>query len=133
MNRNFKINNNILRLYDYENNSWQRVIQMQVNEIPEMEKLLESSATSEKNANEYKTIEKNWFYNQMEKQLSEMELINKAIGDQQKRLNEGNTADINTYINAYCMQDILRERIKGTENKYIELRCNFMSYLSNLD
>jgi hypothetical protein len=54
------------------------------------------------------------------------------IEEQQQRLAKDCELKSLYDIDAFCTQDILRERIKAIEKTYIDLKCNFMNYLSTL-
>lgn len=117
-----------------ENSSWRKAIAAQTREFPAFKKML-ADATGEHKASETENIQaETHFLKQLALQEKKMQQINHAIDLQQKRLaldceNEGeNKYDIDTL----CTQDILRERIKEIEKNYIDLKCNFMNYLSTL-
>jgi len=117
-----------------ENSGWRKTIAMQAREIPILEEMLAVTVNdttlqvSRKQSNEVH------FSRQMESQFREMTQLNFAIDQQQKRLARDceNEAEGRYDIDALCTQDILRERIKMTEKGFIELKCNFMNYLSTL-
>ncbi len=122
------------RFYMRENENWQNTIQAQVKEIPEWEKMLE---IVEKKAEKVNSDSENknqdiHFFNQIIKQQREMNKINEDIDEQQNRLSKDCEFKYQYDIDAFCTQDILRERIKALEKTYIDLKCNFMNYLSNI-
>ena len=67
-------------------------------------------------------------------QQTQMEQLNHAIDEQQKRLAHDCESEMeNKYdIDTLCGQDILRDRIKAVEKNYIDLKCNFMNYIATL-
>lgn len=128
----FNMDTNKRRLYHSENNGWQKAIQLQVSEIPEMEKMLKEIFVMEEPQNKKKLIGKDLFEAALKQQQEEMKILNKEIDDQQKKLKVNEVFDMNACIDVFCTQDILRERIKNIEKKYLELKCNLLYYLSNL-
>lgn len=118
-----------------ENEGWQKFIGIQCREVPELEKLLDEMPVEDTRRNiEEVSKSKHFFQTSFSAQQSEMELINTELSEQQKRLltdcelNDAPVYDIDTV----CKQDILREKIKELERKYLELKCNFMTYLSSV-
>ena len=103
------------------------MLELQIKEMPDLNKML--FATDMENKEERKQYSK-----QLLQQQSEMELLNTEIDKQQKRLfndldNENEAAfDIDTF----CSEDILRERIRAIEKNYIELKSDFMRYMSSI-
>ena len=132
MNTCFKMDTNKLRFYHSENNGWHKAIALQVNEIPEMEKMLTDSWVTEDPENIMEMQGKDLFSVELKKQEEEMRNLNKEIEFQQKKLQTRDVFDMNACIDVFCAQDILRERIRNIEKKYLELKCNLMYYLSNL-
>jgi len=76
-------------------------------------------------------IEKELFNRELRMQEEEMIKLNKALIQQQERL-KTDTAEKYLYdIDTLCNQDILRDRIKEIEKKYVELKCSFMKFLAS--
>ncbi len=122
------------KMYLNENSGWKNTIASQVNEIPLWEEQLSKALDLSNDTtcdNDDKSVG-TLFCNQIHAQQQEMEQVNAAIVQQQKRLvkdcEERNKFD----IEAFCTQDILRERIKQVEKMYIDLKCNFYNYLSTI-
>ena len=124
MKNKFVIGVEKLKLYINENEGWQQVLQVQTNEIPTMKKLL-SEVTAVENI-----TGKSHFDKQLVIQQKEMNQLNEELEEQQKRLAVDCETNMQYDIDAFCTQDILRERIKAIEKTYIDLKCNFMNYLS---
>jgi hypothetical protein len=120
------------RWYLNENEGWQQVIQMQRNEIPQLEKILTTVVYDVHTAKDKMELGKIHFGKQLEMQRKEMALLNQELDMQQKRLANDCDADIENDIDAFCTQDILRQRIRDIEKTYLELKCNFMTYLSTV-
>lgn len=118
--------------YLNENKNWQKILQQQTSEIPEMEKVLTSVNCDDAVCKEEIELGRAHFGKQLQMQQKEMKLLNGEIGEQQKRLSKECEVDTDNGIEAYCTQDILRERIRDIEKTYVELKCNLMTYLSTV-
>jgi len=125
----FQTDKQRVQLYLAENAGWLKTIVTQADEIPVFKKMLNNSIMAE---DDYKTgIEKDLFDKEFSLQEEEMTKLNTALHQQQKRLK---TDEVKKYlydIDSLCSQDILRDRIKEIEKKYIELKCNFMKFLAS--
>jgi uncharacterized UPF0160 family protein len=99
--------------------------------VPELEKLLQEVPAKE---SEITKKNKTFFQDSFQQQQNIMKEVNAALTDQQKRLNGANSQikGEEDEIDMLCRQDILREKIKEVEKKYLELKCNFMTYLSSV-
>lgn len=128
MNNLYQMDKPRARLYINENSSWLKTISNQTEEIPALEKLL-AVKNIESNNNQSQQ-ENTHFRNALLQQKEEMQQLNTALDLQQQRLK--NDAEKKTLydIDALCSQDILRDKIKEIEKKFIELKCNFMKYVS---
>ncbi len=130
MNTLFQTNQSRLVLYINENEHWLKTIITQESEIPVFEKMLvnnEAVITDDESIGI-----KVHFSKELELHHEQMKQLNTELGIQQQRL-EKDAAQKSLYdINALCSQDILRDRIKDVEKKYIELKCNFMKFLSGV-
>lgn len=112
--------------YIAENESWQKLLDMQIKDIPRIREMIRS--VDEQEGGQMNI----YFTNALLKQEEEMEQLNEELNRQQENLHSGlENKNENLYdINAYCNEDILRERIRGLERKYIELKSDCMKYLS---
>ena len=61
-----------------------------------------------------------------------MTKLNTALDQQQQRLKTDTATKYLYDIDSLCSQDILRDRIKEIEKKYLELKYNFMKFLSTI-
>ncbi len=113
------------RLFMSENAGWQDTIKAQVNEIPAM---LESAlhGISETVKKDRDTILRQLLV----KQKNEMKQLDDDIETQQQRLVKDCELSNQYDIDAFCTQDILRERIRAIEKAYIDLKCNFLNYVT---
>jgi hypothetical protein len=124
----FQTDERRIQLYLAENAGWLKVIRAQKDELPELEKMLPGGKVVEIND----SAEKKLFKREFTQQQEEMTELNKALDQQQQRL-ETDTATKHLYdIDTLCSQDILRDRIKEIEKKYIELKCSFMKFLATI-
>lgn len=127
MDKRFILNATKFNHYINENKGWQKMLELQINEIPDLNKMLSATTTETRGGRSH-------FSKQLSQQKNEMELLNNEIDKQQKRLfhdldNENEAAfDIDTF----CSEDILRERIRAIEKNYIELKSDFMKYMSSI-
>ena len=121
--------------YQDENEGWKQTIHLQANEIPKMNEILNSVIRdNELSPRERETGEGHFIVQLVNKHL-EMQQLDSEIGRQQERLQRISTMDkteVMDDIDAFCTQDILRERIRNIEKSYLEMKCNFMSYLSTI-
>ena len=118
--------------YINENEGWQHILQEQTNEIPQMQKMLNSADSDDVLTKEKNEINEVHFGKQLSMQEKEFNQLKEEINKQQARLCEDCKTDRLEDINAFCTQDILRERIRAIEKSYVELKCNFMAYLSTI-
>ena len=123
---------NKFKWYINENEGWQKILELQTNEIPEMEKMLTTIIEEDQFTKKEKERRKVHFSRQLEMQQKQIMKLNSEFGQQQQRLSLDCENDIVNDIDAFCTQDILRERIRDIEKTYVELKCNFMNYLSTI-
>jgi len=113
------------RMLQEENSGWQNTLRAQVNEIPKWKsKLITGGIDTRKN--------EGVLYSQLFRQQVKMNEMEEELVQQQRRLEKNGTLQHEDDIESFCMQDVLRERIKEIEKTYIELKCNFLNYVSNI-
>lgn len=127
MNNLFQTDNSRVLLYLDENAGWLKVITSQSDEIPVLEKIL----SEKENAIENKAAEKRYFKSQFQQQQEQMTKLNNELSEQQDRLQKDANLRSLYDIESLCSQDILRDRIKEVEQRYIDLKCSFMRFLSD--
>jgi len=126
----FQTDTQRVQLYLAENAGWMKMLVAQKNELPQLEQLLQMENTMEVN---YKTeIEKKLFVKELALQQEEMNKLNTALDQQQQRLKKDTEKKYLHDIDSLCNQDILRDKIKEIEKKYIELKCSFMKFLASI-
>ncbi len=124
----FQTNGQRVQLYLAENAGWMKIIVAQKNEIPELKKMLPREKIVEND--DRINAEKDLFRNELTMQQEEMIQLNTALNQQQQRLKTDTAKKYLYDIDSLCSQDILRDRIKEIEKKYIELKCSFMKFLA---
>lgn len=129
MKNTFTKNKARLKLYLNENEGWLQTLKLHTSEIPAMKTMLTAIDTSETTVENEKRG-KDLFNSQLAVQQSAMQLLNEEFNQQQERLKKDSETDIRYDIDAFCTQDILRERIKAIEKMYIDLKCSFMNYVA---
>ncbi len=134
MNKHVKKAPTKFRLYLDENKVWRKAIAYQSKEIPAFQKMLSTAGDKKKRAETGSVAANNIFSSELLLQQNEMAKLSHAIDEQQKRLVQDCKceAEHKYDIDTLCGQDILRDRIKAVEKQYIELKCNFMNYISTL-
>jgi hypothetical protein len=121
-----------LNLYMNENNGWQKTLKAQSSEIPVLEKMLGDAIVHAEMLEEEEIGVDIHFRQQLIKQQEALEQLNDELGMQQKRLADDSISNSIYDTHALCSQDILRDRIRDVEKNYVELKCNFMKYLSTV-
>jgi len=112
-----------------ENADWMKTIVAQADEIPALKKMLNDGNIDEEN--DKSIIENELFNKELSSQQEEMTKLNAALYQQQERLKTDTARKYLYDIDSLCSQDILRDRIKEIEKKYIELKCSFMKFLAS--
>lgn len=126
----FQTDEQRVQLYLAENAGWMKILIAQKDEIPELKKMLPTEKIVE---NEDRiNVEKGLFTIELTKQQEEMTKLNTALDQQQQRLKIDTAKNYLYDIDSLCSQDILRDRIKEIEKKYIELKCSFMKFLATI-
>lgn len=121
--------------YQDENEGWKQTIHLQANEIPKMNEILNSVIRDNELSPRERETGEGHFIVQLVNIHLEMQQLDSEIGRQQERLHRISTMDkteVMDDIDAFCTQDILRDRIRNIEKSYLEMKCNFMSYLSTI-
>jgi len=124
----FQTDQSRVLLYLDENAGWQKVITTQADEIPMLEKILCDNESCIENM----VAEKSHFKTQLQQQYVQMKQLNKELTDQQNRLTEDSAKKSLYDIESLCSQDLLREKIKEVEQRYLDLKCSFMRFMSTV-
>jgi len=129
-----KLDTDKYRFFIFENRTWQIFLEIQTKEISYWDKLLQTALKKDgdriisKDENNAADL----YHKELLKQKSEMEKLNHDIWQQQEQLDKDCKLNIHYDIDTYRIQDILRARAKVIEISFIELKYNFMIYLSNV-
>lgn len=81
---------------------------------------------------DYSINEKKYFQQQLDDQQQELHHLKLEMNEQDGRLRDDAVTCSLYDVNALCSQDILRDRIKEIEKRYIELKHDFMKFLSSI-
>jgi hypothetical protein len=115
-------------LFINENDGWEKTISDQAEEIPALESLL----ADKKEVIASHPAEQAYFQEVLTKVKDELRQLSKLLQEQQQRLREVVSAEKLYNFDALCSQDILRDRIRDVQQRFIELKCNFLRYLSGV-
>jgi hypothetical protein len=119
-------------LYMNENAGWQKTLEAHYNEIPALEKLLGETMLHADGPEEEEIITDVHFRQQLVKLQEDIKSLNNELNMQQLRLADDSKKQVAYDTHALCSQDILRDRIKEVEKNHIELKCNFMRFISGI-
>jgi hypothetical protein len=111
-----------------ENAGWLKTVIAHEDEISVLKQMLNGNITE---ANDKKSIEKELLNKELSLQEEEMTKLNSALNQQQEKLQTASTKKYpHAAINSLWSQDLLRERIKEVEQKYIALKSSFLKFLA---
>ncbi len=114
-----------------ENNAWDDMINRQRKEIPGLEKMLTSIVDRKKNIAEEVVSNVLALKNEMIQQGNKLEEIREALAQQQiylEKEKKGDPCPVQTLMS----QNILREGVRMVEKRFLDLKCSYLSYLSNV-
>ncbi len=115
-------------LFIHENEGWEQTISHQSDELPDLEALL----SDKEEAIASHPAEQAYFQELLNSLKVEFRQLSNLLTEQQQRLREVVTTETLYNFNALCAQDILRDRIRDVQQRFIELKCNFLRYLSGV-
>jgi len=115
-------------LFINENEGWEKTISTQSAELPELEELL----GDKEEAIASHPAEKAYFQEILNTLKEELRQLSSLLKEQQERLQEVVAAEKLYNFDALCSQDILRDRIRDVQQRFIEWKCNFLRYLSGV-
>lgn len=113
-----------------ENKGWQQSLEVYQQELPEIQQLLEEAGADVSISPEERAACNYHFREAFSQQKTAMQEVRKELDEQQKRLNVDCASNAVYDIDALCYQDIIRIRVKELQKTFVELKCNFMSFLS---
>ncbi len=121
----------IVELFMQENSAWDDMINRHRKEIPDLEKMLASIVESKKNIADEVVSNVSALKNEMRQQGNKLEEIREALAQQQLYLEKEKKGDP-CPVQTLMSQNILREGIRMVEKRFLDLKCNYLSYLANL-
>lgn len=123
MNLHYQTDTNRVEWYLRENKNWLKEINRQMMELDELSHHLNSIGLEGQ--------EDTACLNDLIRQQHQESIrLNDAIYMQQSRLNDDEARHCIDDIDALCTQDLLRNRVKENEKKYIDLKCGLMQYFA---
>lgn len=126
------MNDKILELFIKENEAWDDMITRQSREIPDFEKMLCGIIEGKRyHGAEFKDIICK-LRTAIQEQGSSMTTIKEDLAKQQQFLEKEMKIKAKGYgVNTLMSQNILRERIKNIEKKFLDLKSNFLNYYAS--
>jgi hypothetical protein len=132
MNHCLKTDTMRFRRFINENKGWQQSLEVHQREMPEMQLLLTETEADESISQQERDACRYHFRAEFSHQMEEMQQVKNELAEQQKRLSADCASNAVYDIDALCYQDIIRSRVKELQKTFIELKCNFMSFLSTV-
>lgn len=120
----------IVELFMQENHAWDDMISRHSKEIPDLENMLTAIVAGKKNIAEEVVSNVTALKNEMKEQGCKLEEIRQALAKQQIYLEKerrGEPCPVQTLMS----QNVLREGIRTVEKTFLDLKCNYLSYLAN--
>jgi hypothetical protein len=115
-----------------ENRSWQECIEVHQREIPGMQQLLAVAEADEAISPQERHACRYHFRELLTHQQEEMQRVKSELDEQQKRLSADCASNAVYDIEALCYQDIIRNEVKELQKTFLDLKCNFLSFLSTV-
>jgi hypothetical protein len=123
MNMHYQTDTGRVAWYLRENTGWLREINNQMMELDELSHHLHSIKHEDER-------DSSCLNDLIRRQYQDSTRLNDAIYLQHTRLIDDKDNERIDDIDALCTQDLLRNRVKENEKKYIDLRCDLMQYIS---
>lgn len=121
----------ILELFMKENDAWDDMITRQSREIPDLEKMLSTVVANKPFIAEDILSSLNVLKSEMHQQETIMAAIKDELATQQTILmHETKEHQDGFAVDTLLSQNVLREKIRGAEKKFLDLKCNFLNYLA---
>jgi hypothetical protein len=124
------------RIYDLfmkENDAWNDMITRQRGEIPTLERMLSEIMQEKRTVGDDTLANMKQLQYEMHAQEVNMDEVRNELERQQRMLATERKANGDPYaINTLFSQNILREKIKGVEKTFLELKCNFLNYMATV-
>lgn len=113
-----------------ENKGWQQSLEVYQREMPEMQQLLAEAEADESISPQERDACTCHFRPEFLHRQEELQQVRNDLAKQQKRLTEDCASNAVYDIEALCYQDIIRSRVKELQKTFIDMKCNFMSFLA---
>ncbi len=124
------MNTKILELFMQENHAWDDLITRQSREVPVLESTLSKIMTDKKNLDQQIVSTLNVLKNEIAEQGNQMAAIRESLAEQQTYLEKEKRGE-HMPVPTLMSQNILRERIRNVERRFLDLKCNYMSYIAS--
>jgi hypothetical protein len=118
------------RRFINENKSWQQSLDLYRQEMPKLQQMLAEAEADESIGPQEKDACAYHFRTEFLHQQDELLQLSRDLAEQQKRLTKDCANNAIYDIEAFCYQDIIRNRVKEVQKTFTELKCSFMSFLS---
>jgi hypothetical protein len=126
------MNGKILELFMKENDAWDDMITRQSKEIPNLEKMLTSMVEKKPHVAEEILSSIRILKNEMQEQETSMTAVKEELAKQQDFLLSEKKVEAEGYgVHTLLSQNVLRERIRNVEKKFLDLKCNFLNYVAS--
>jgi hypothetical protein len=123
----------IYDLFMKENDAWNDMITRHRGEIPGLEKMLSEIILEKRGVGDETLANVKQLQIEMHEQELHMDALKSELERQQTCLARERRSNGDPYaINTLFSQNILREKIRGVEKTFLELKCNFLNYLATL-
>lgn len=114
-----------------ENKGWRKMLKLQEEELPVMEKQLADAIYNPATISRDEDVKANLFFrDSFNHHAGEQRQLHEMLEAQQQRLNTDCTEHTDYDIETMCNQEILRDRMCAAEQHFAVLKSNFMTYLS---
>lgn len=123
-----------MELFIKENDAWDDMIRRQKVELPALDAMVSNIVAEKKGITEDISRVFNHLQHEMQVQQRCMEELSEELEKQQQFLNtERKRRNGDPYsIDTFNSQNILRNRIKDVEKKFVDLKCNYLNYVATI-
>lgn len=123
-----------MELFIKENDAWEDMIRRQKVELPMLDAMVSNIVAEKKGLKEDSSRVFNHLRYEMQVQQRSMEELSEELLKQQQFLNtERRRRNGDPYsIDTFNSQNILRNRIKDVEKRFVDLKCNYLNYVATI-
>ena len=125
----------ILDLFIKENDAWDHMINRQRVELPQLDALISHLVEERKDQlKEERTRIFEHLRKEMAAQQLTMELLSEELAVQQTRLAQERKRHVEDALASKTLdsQNVLRNRIRDVEKRFVELKCNYLNYVATI-